>query len=149
MSSAGSRVNRRSNNENGRAISGSVGFGFRGQIRKCQCGQFLAMKTVTDMINLSYRKKFWGCRNWRNRFNSGCNYFQFLADDDNGDVIDERDMKIARLKKKNGKLKHEVCFLKEELCNSKSCSKIAIMFGFVCFRFNIVLMTMMLSMYLK
>ena len=62
MSSAGSRVNRRSNNENGRAISGSVSSGFKGQIRKCQCGDFLVMKTVTDMTNLNYGKKFWGCR---------------------------------------------------------------------------------------
>jgi len=59
MSSAGSRVNRRSNNENGRAIYGSVSSGFKGQIRKCQCGEFLVMKTVTDMTNLNYGKKFW------------------------------------------------------------------------------------------
>jgi len=62
MSSAGSRVNRIRNNENGRAISGYVGFGFKGKIRKCQCGKFVVMKNVTDMTNPNYGKKLWGCR---------------------------------------------------------------------------------------
>lgn len=131
-------------------MSGSVSSGFRRQIRKCQCGEFVVLKTVTEITNPNYGKKFWGCRNWRNRNDSGCNYFQFVVDDDDKcDDVDERDIKIARQKKKNGKLKNEVSFLKEELCNSRRCCKIAIMFGFVCFGFNIVQMTLLLSMYLK
>ncbi|AES80176.1 hypothetical protein MTR_7g077640 [Medicago truncatula] len=114
MSSAGSRFNRRNNNECGRAMSGS-------------CGEFVVLKTITEITNPNCGKKFWGCRNWRNRNDSGCNYFQFVVDDDDKcDDVDERDMKIARQKKKNGKLKHEVSFLKEELCNSRRCCKIAI-----------------------
>ncbi|KEH19772.1 hypothetical protein MTR_8g468130 [Medicago truncatula] len=90
------------------------------------------MTTVTEITNPNCGKKFWGCRNWRNRNDSGCNYFQFVVDDDDKcDDVDERDMKIARQKKKNVNLKHEVSFLKEELCNSRRCCKIAIMFGFV------------------
>lgn len=152
MSSAGSRFNCRSNEsgfKNGRANSRSVGTGSRRQNRKCECDEYLILKTVNDITNPNYGEKFWGCRNWRNKIDNGCNYFEFVDDCKADERYDERDLKIARQKKKNGKLKNEICYLKEELCNSRRFTKLALGFGIVCFGFNIVLMAMILSVYTK
>jgi hypothetical protein len=105
------------------------------------------LQTVTDKTNPNYGEKFWGCRNWRNRIEKGCNHFKWLDDED--DVVDERDMKIAKQNKKIGKLKQSICFLKEELINSRKCCKIVLEFGIVCFRFNMLLMSVLLSIYVK
>jgi hypothetical protein len=151
MSSATSRFNRRSSNEFGfkseRGLSGSVGSGVRRRIRKCSCGEFLVLRTVTDESNPNYGEKFWGCRNWRNRVDNGCNHFQWVENED--DVVDDRDVRIAKQKKKNGKLKHEICCLKDELFSSRKCCKIAIGFATVSFGLNLVFMSLMLSMFVK
>jgi len=151
MSSATSRFNRRSNNEVGlkseRGLSRSVGSGVRRRIRKCSCGEFLVLRTITDESNPRYGEKFWGCRNWRNRIDNGCNHFEWVDNEDY--VVDERDVKIAKQKKKIGKLKKSVCFLKEELINSRKYCKIAVAFGIVCFGFNMLLMSVLLSSYVK
>jgi len=151
MSSATSHFNCRSNNEVGlkseRGISGYVGYGVRRRIRKCSCGELLVLQTITDESNPNYGEKFWGCRNWRNRIDNGCNHFQWVDNED--DVVDERDVKIAKQKKKIGKLKQSVCFLKEELINSRKSCKIVVAFGIVCFGFNMLLMSVLLSSYVK
>ncbi|WJX20147.1 hypothetical protein P8452_09737 [Trifolium repens] len=88
--------------------SGSASSVIRRRPRHCLCGEEVRLKTVGDILSVNYGKKFWGCRNWRRDNNAGCDFFKWLDDD----VVDERDLKIARQKKKNGKLKNEVCVLK-------------------------------------
>jgi hypothetical protein len=73
-------------------------------------------------------------------------------------MFDERYLKIARQKKKNGKLKNEVCVLKNELLSTQKWLKISTGFGCLCFGINLVLVTIILysgrlisnpSMYLR
>lgn len=148
MSTASARVSRsnqpRNNGSGGIWVhenSGSVGSSIRRRNRNCGCGEPPVLRTITDMTNPHYGQKFWGCRNWKNRIDNGCNLFRLLDDD----VVDERDLKIGRQKKKIVKLKDEVFVLKEDLSNSRKWCKIAFVFGVVCFGFNIVLMSVMLS----
>lgn len=49
-----------------------------------------------DMNSVNFGKKFWSCRNYINHVNKGCNIFKWLEDD----IVDERDLKIQRQKKK-------------------------------------------------
>lgn len=56
------------------------------------------------MNSVNLRKKIQGCRNYRNHMYKGCNYFKWLDDD----IINERDLKIQRKKKKVYKLKNEI-----------------------------------------
>jgi hypothetical protein len=134
--------------------SGSASSVIRRRPRHCLCGEEVRLKTVGDILSVNYGKKFWGCRNWRRDSNAGCDFFKWFDDD----VVDERDLKIARQKKKNGKLKNEVCVLKNELLSTQKWLKISTGFGCLCFGINLVLVTIILysgrlisnpSMYLR
>jgi hypothetical protein len=75
----------------------------RRSFRECRCGEKQVLRTVTDVSNPNFGKKFWGCVNYKNQFDKGCNYFNWF--DSRDDIIDAKDMEIEKLKKKNLKLK--------------------------------------------
>jgi hypothetical protein len=76
-------------------------------------------------------KKLWGCKNYTNPFDKCCSFFKLLEDD----VIDERDMKIEKQKKKK---------LKIELTNTKKWLRMFLVFGLICFGMTLVLGTMLM-----
>jgi len=61
------------------------------------CGETLVMRTVTNALNPNCGNNLWGCRNYRNSSDRGCNYFKLVDEDD---VMDERDLKIEKHKLK-------------------------------------------------
>ncbi|CAL5186782.1 unnamed protein product [Lathyrus oleraceus] len=69
---------------------------------KCFCQDESVICTVSDMDSVSYRRKFWGCRNYKNYMDKGCNFFKWLGDE----IVDEMDLKIDTQKKKISKLKN-------------------------------------------
>lgn len=71
------------------------------------------------MSNPNCGEKFWGCKNYKHSFDKGCSFFKLLDDD----VIDERDIKIEKQKKKNKKLKIE-------LENTKKLLRMSLFFWF-------------------
>jgi hypothetical protein len=75
-------------------------------------------------------KKFWGCRNYKNQYDRGCSFFKLVDEE----FIDERDVKIAKLEKKNTKLK-------TVLGKTRFWLKISLIFGFSCFGVCLVLGT--------
>lgn len=61
----------------------------------------------------------------------GCNYFKWLDDD----IVDERDLKIQRQKKKLHKLKNEIS-------QTRGLLKVSIMVGTLSLVLNVVFVTM-------
>ncbi|KAL5055305.1 hypothetical protein RYX36_035987, partial [Vicia faba] len=86
----------------------------------CWCQEECVMRTVTNLNIVNVGKKFWGCRNCINQLEKGCNFFKWVGDE----VVDERDLKIERQRKKIFKLKNEVLSIRGMLKNT-------IMFGIV------------------
>jgi len=84
-------------------------------------------------LNPNCGKKLWGCRNYRNSSDRGCSYFKLVDEDD---VMDERDLKIEKLKKKKNKLKSDLSRTRQWLI-------MAFVFGFLCFGIVLVLGTML------
>ncbi|CAJ2636457.1 unnamed protein product [Trifolium pratense] len=101
--------------------TGSISSVIRRQPQHCKCDEVAILRTVKDISSRNFGKKFWGCRNWRHDGDAGCNFFKWFDDD----IVDERDLKIARQKKKNGKLKNEVYVLKNELVITQKWLKIS------------------------
>jgi len=60
--------------------------------------------TVTDNTNPNCGKRFWGCKNYKNQIDKGYSFFKLLDEE----LSDERDLLIAKVQKKNVKLKHEL-----------------------------------------
>lgn len=83
-----------------------------------------------DMNSVNFGKKFWGCRNFRNHVNKGCNFFKWFEDD----IIDERDLKIQRQKKKIQKLK-------KEINNTRGWLKVTVIVGITSLVCNVVFVT--------
>ena len=73
-------------------------------ITECRCGEETVVRTVTDTYNPNCGKKFLGCRNYKNQFDKGCSFFKLVDEE----LCDDRDLKIAKLEKKNTKLKTEL-----------------------------------------
>lgn len=71
---------------------------------ECFCQDESVMHTISDINNVNYGRKFWGCRNYRNYLEKGYNFFKWLVDE----TVDERDLKLQRNKKKIARLKNEV-----------------------------------------
>ncbi|CAJ2636194.1 unnamed protein product [Trifolium pratense] len=134
--SQGRSVQRRSNNTAEEHVHSfeSVGAVLRRQAkRECLCEE-LVLHTVTDITSLNFGKKFWGCRNYRNCNDKGCSFFKWFDDD----IVDERDLKIERQKKKKLKLKND-------LASTRKWLKMSMVFAFVCFGLNLGLVTLLLS----
>jgi hypothetical protein len=75
---------------------GSVGYILRRPAkRQCLCEEGTVLRTLTDISSLNFEKK--RCRNYRNSNEKGCNFFKWFDDD----IVDERDLKIERQKKKS------------------------------------------------
>ncbi|CAJ2636596.1 unnamed protein product [Trifolium pratense] len=136
--------------------TGSISSVIRRQPQHCKfkCDEVAILRTVKDISSRNFGKKFWGCRNWRHDGDAGCSFFKWFSDD----IVDERDLKIARQKKKNGKLKNDVYVLKNELVITQKWLKISTGFGCLCFGIILVLVTIILysgrfifnlSMYLR
>ena len=83
------------------------------------------------MNNVNFVKKLWGCRNYMNHMHKRYDYFKWLDDD----IIDERDLKIQRQKKKLYKLKNEISHTRRLL-------KVSIMIGILSLVLNVVFVTM-------
>jgi len=121
--------------------SGSVGSNLRRRsIPNCRCGETVVIQTVTDAFNRNCGKKFWGCRNYRNSSDKGCNYFKLVDEDD---VMDERDLLIEKQKLKIDKQKKKKKKLKIELSITRQWLIMALFFGFLCFGIVLVLGTML------
>lgn len=86
---------------------------------------------VGDMNNVNFRKSIWSCRNYRNHMRKRCNYFKWLDDD----VVDERDLKIERQKKKLYKLKNKIS-------QTIGLLKVSIVVGILSLMLNVVFVTM-------
>ncbi|RHN57048.1 putative transcription factor GRF family [Medicago truncatula] len=115
---------------------GSVGSSMRRRaVTECRCGEETVIRTVTDNTNPNCGKKFCGCKNYKNHFDKGCGFFKLL--DEEEEVSDERDLLIAKLQKKNSKLKHEL--EKTRLWLMK-----ALIFGLACFAVCLVLGTILI-----
>ena len=99
--------------------------------KECGCKDIEVLKTVTDVMNPNYGKQFWGCRNYRSKLDPGCNHFRWLDDD----IVDERNMLIEKLKKKNLKMKLALAGTTKQL-------KMSNVFGLMSLGVNIVLVTM-------
>jgi len=120
----------------------------RRSVRECRCGEKQVLMIVTDVSNPNCGKKFWGCVNYKNQFDKGCNYFNWF--DLRDDIIDAKDKEIEKLKKKTLKLK-------VALASSQKCLKISIGFGIFSFGIILVSLTMLMcnqnnvlgKMYLK
>ncbi|KEH25496.1 GRF zinc finger protein [Medicago truncatula] len=113
--------------------SGSVGSNLRKRvIFECRCGEDTVVRTVTDSQNPNCGKKFWGCRNYKNQYDKGCSFFKLVDEE----FIDERDIKIAKLEKKNQKLK-------TVLEKTRFWLKISLIFGLCCFGVCLVLGTIL------
>ncbi|KAL5078936.1 hypothetical protein RYX36_007357, partial [Vicia faba] len=84
---------------------GSFGYVLtRNKRRECWCQEECVIRTVTDLNSVNIeKKKFWGCRNYVNHEEKGCNFFRWLSDE----VVDGRELKIDRQRKKILKLKYE------------------------------------------
>ncbi|KAL5099501.1 hypothetical protein RYX36_003828 [Vicia faba] len=76
----------------------------RNKKMECFCLDESAIRTVNDVNSVNYGRKLWGCRNYRNYMDKGCDFFKWLGDE----LVDERDLKLERQKKKINKLKNEV-----------------------------------------
>ena len=98
------------------------------------CQEECVMHTVTDLNSVNVGKKFWGCRNYRSLLEKGCNFFKWVGDE----VVDGRDLKIERQRKKIFKLKNEVLSTRGMLKN-------AIVFSIISLGFNLVFVTMYLK----
>ncbi|RHN50703.1 putative transcription factor GRF family [Medicago truncatula] len=75
----------------------------RRSFRDCRCGEKQVLRTVSDVTNPNFGKKNLGCINYKNQFDKGCNYFNWF--DARDDIIDAKDRKIEKHKKKTVKLK--------------------------------------------
>ncbi|CAK8537197.1 unnamed protein product [Lathyrus sativus] len=82
------------------------------------------------MSSVNFGGKFWGCGNFRNHVNMGCNFFKWFDDD----IIDERELKIQRQKKKIYKLKNEII-------NTRGWLKFSIIIGILSLLFNVIFVT--------
>jgi hypothetical protein len=112
----------------------SVGSNLRKRaITECRCGEETVVRTVTDTYNPNCGKKFLGCRNYKNQFDKGCSFFKLVDEE----FCDEKDLKIAKLEKKNQKLKNQ-------LGKTRSWLKMSIILGLLCFGVCLVLGTMQL-----
>ncbi|CAL5215315.1 unnamed protein product [Lathyrus oleraceus] len=103
----------------------------RNRRRKCYCQDECVLRTVIDMNSVNFGERNWGCRNYRNHVNKSCNFFKWLDDD----IVDERDLKIQRQKKKIYKLKNEIIHTRRWL-------KVSIVVGILSLVFNVVFVTM-------
>jgi len=66
-------------------------------------------------------------------YDKGCSFFKLLDEE----LTDERDLLIAKLQKKNAKLKHE-------LEKTRSWLKMSLIFGLACFGVCLVLWTILI-----
>jgi len=125
--------------------SGSVGSNLRRRsIPNCRCGETAVIQTVTDALNRNCGKKLWGCRNYRNSSDKGCNYFKLVDErEEKDDVIDERDLLIEKQKLKIEKQKKKKKKLKIELSRTRQWLIMTLFFGFLCFGIVLVLGTML------
>jgi hypothetical protein len=115
-------------------LVGSVGSSFRRRsVTECRCGEETVIRTVTDNTNPNCGKRFWGCKNYMNQFDKGCSFFKLVDEE----VTDDQDLLIAKLQKKNLKLKHE-------LEKTRAWLKKALIFGLVYFGVCLVLGTILL-----
>jgi hypothetical protein len=113
---------------------GYVGSSLRRRfVTECRCGEETVIRTVTDNTNPNCGKRFWGCKNYKNQFDKGCSFFKLVDEE----VTDDRDLLIAKLQKKNLKLKHE-------LEKTRAWLKKALIFGLGCFGVCLVLGTILL-----
>lgn len=95
------------------------------------CQEECIIRTVLDLNNVNVGKKFWGCRYYRNQMEKICNFFKWVEDE----VVDGRDLKIERQRKKIFKLKNEVL-------STRGMLKIAMLFDIISLGFNLVFLTM-------
>ena len=120
--------------EGGNSSCGGSGIRRR-SFRECRCGEKQVLRNVTDVSNPNFGKKFWGCVNYKNQFDKGCNYFNWF--DSRDDIIDAKDKEIKKQKKKKFKLKID-------LSSSQKWLKISTEFGILNFGIILVLLTMLL-----
>lgn len=114
------------------ASIGTIGLVIRRNKKKeCYCEEESVIHTVGDMNNVNFGGKFWGCRNYRYHMHKRCNYFKWLDDD----IVDLRDLKIQRKKKKLYKLKSKTSQTRRLL-------KVSIVVGILSLVLNVVFVTM-------
>lgn len=89
-----------------------------------RCGVECVVRTVSDSTNPNRGRHFYGCRNYKNTLDKGCNFFRLVDDE----VVDERDFKIEKLRRNN-------IGLRVELSNTKRWLKISVVFGLICLVF--------------
>lgn len=58
------------------------------------------------MNNLNFEKEIWDCKNYRNHMDKGYNFFKWLEE-----IINDKDLKIKRQKKKKFNLKNEMVYI--------------------------------------
>lgn len=102
----------------------------RNKRMKCFFQDDSVLRTVSDVNNVNYGRKFRDCRNYRNHMDKDCNFFNWLDDE----FIDEMDLKLERQKKKINKFKSEVIHTELWL-------KISIVVGILSLRLNHVFVT--------
>ena len=99
----------------------------------CRCGVECVVHTVSDPMNPNCGRKFFGCRNYKNNFDKGCSFFRFVDDE----VVDGRDFKMEKLRRKN-------VMLRVELSKTKKLLKGSVVLGLFCFGLSLVLSTFIL-----
>jgi len=110
----------------------------RRTITECRCGEESVIRTVMDSANPNCGRKFWGCKNYKNQFDKGCSFFKLIDEDYNEDNDkNELEKKLAKVEKKNKKLKNE-------LQNTRFWLKISLIFGLTCFGVCLVLGTILI-----
>ena len=92
------------------------------------------MRTVTYRNSVNVGKKFWGCRNYKNQLEKGRNFFKWVGDK----VVDGRNLKIERKRKKILKLKNGVLSIRGLLKN-------AIVLAVISLGLNLVFVTLYLK----
>lgn len=113
---------------------GSVGSSMRRRLSvDCRCETESVIRTINDPRNPNFGRNFWGCRNYKNSMDKGCGFFKLIEED----VVDERDLKIEKQRKKTMQLK-------KELAKTQNLLKISIIFGLMCFGVCLVLGTVLL-----
>ena len=99
---------------------------------ECRCGEESVIRTVTNNTNPNCGKRFLGCKNYITMIKVVV-FFKLLDEE----LTDERDLLIAKLQKKNAKLKHE-------LEKTRSWLKMSLIFGLACFGVCLVLWTILI-----
>ncbi|KAL5053567.1 hypothetical protein RYX36_034249 [Vicia faba] len=100
----------------------------------CWCQEECVMHIVTDLNSVNVGKKFLGCRNYKNQLEKGRNFFKWVGDK----VVDGRNFKIERKRKKILKLKNDVLSIRGLLKNS-------IMLAIISLGLNLIFVTLYLK----